>query len=320
MFNSSEKEKTINDENNTGFNKIEGSINNDLDKNIYEMENINITNSQKIQSQINDNNENYKINYVNDNIFMDYQDPDIIINPKYINDITNEYPTYCYRQCITNKALLRKEIAKNEYKEEYEENSINEELQTTEVNTPNNLLREEYWEEIVYLNEKNKNKISNDNKHCIQSVNTIIINPKNKNNQNDINRPNLYKSQKKHIEYVYKNNLNKSIQNYNINKSKTFVRQIKTNNIKHNIQNELDYNIKIPKEDNLNHLERKNTNSSFNENLDSLKDNIENFNKYNSYNINRNNIKELNLSKISNQMSNSNIINNSMNNNNFNKK
>ena len=320
MFNSSEKEKTINDENNTVFNKIEDGINNDLDKNIYEMENINITNSQRIQSQINDNNENDKINNLYDNIFMDYQDPDIIINPKYINDITNEYPTYCYRQRITNKKLLIKENAKNEYNEVIEENSINEELQTTEVNTPNNLLREEYWEEIVYLNEKNKNKISNDNKHCIQSVNTIIINPKNKNNQSDINRPDLYKSQKKHIEYVYKNNLNKSIQNYNINKSKTFVRQIKTNKIKHNIQNELDYNIKIPKEDNLNHLERKNTNSSFNENLDSLKDNIENFNKYNSHNINRNNIKELNLSKISNQMSNSNIINNSMNNNSFNKK
>ena len=320
MFNSSEKEKTINDENNTGFNKIEDSINNDLDKNIYEMENINITNSQRIQSQINDNNENDKINYVNDNIFIDYQDPDIIINPKYTNDIANEFPSYCYRQCITNKKMLRKEIAKNEYNEEYEENSINEELQTTEVNTPNNLLREEYWEEIIYLNKKNKNKISNDIKHCIQSVNTIIINPKNKNNQSDINRPDLFKSQKKHIEYVYKNNLNKIIQNYTINKSKTFVKQIKTNNIKHNIQNVLDYNIKIPKEDNLNHLERKNTNSSLNENLDSLKDNIENFNKYNSYNIHHNNKKELKLSKISDQTSNSNIINNSMNNNSFNKK
>ena len=271
----------------------------------------------------NANNSYSEIIFNNNKINYEFQEGEIIVNPNYLNDKTNENKRYYYRQSITNEKFYKRKNNKNEYDEKTEGSSNNEEVQIFELSPPSNEMRNEFREEIVLLNPK-FNEYNNQNTNFTfnnNSDNSEINIKENEMNQRETNKSNLYKTQKPHIEYVYKKNYNKKVNNFYHKKSKTFIKQLNYSGVKNSGKIKSDYNISFPEPDKLNNYQNESQNSSLNENLESLKENIQSINNYNSYNIIKdNNINEQSKYKHSNgivqpqiisQDSNSNQLNNS---------
>ena len=203
--------------------------------------------------------------------------PEIIINPIYINDELNQNNIINYRECITNRELYRKKNIENEKNNESDED--NNEKEESEYNEPNSTMRYEYREEIMSYKQNNINNNDRENKYY---YNRTEYN-NNNNNNNKLNNSFYYKTQKPPIKYIiYKKRNHK--------KNKTFVSSLNSNelnNPKFKNENKVDYNPKFPKEDIPLPIrtERESHNSSNDENIKTFKKDIENLNKYDTYQI-----------------------------------
>ena len=225
----------------------------------------------------------YEINFINEKIVFDSSEPEEELNSFYSNnniDINNnnknESYRYSYRESLTNKEQYKNEKIENENDEMTEGTSKSEIFQSF---SPKSTLSKKYREQIICGNPKLNENI---NKEIYVEENEAIINQSN----------NLNNSEKKksHLEYVFKNNFSKINKSCNeFEKSKTFIKQMKFDVIKPIVKIETEYNVKFPEQDKLNQFQRESGNSSLNENLNSLKENISNINNFNSFNIKHNN-------------------------------
>ena len=191
---------------------------------------------------------NNKMN--NNNLFLELSFPEIIINPNYLEEISNTNTRVNYRQSITNKQI-------------FDENEKNDEINERNI-------RDEFREEIIAFNPKYKEK--------------ILINDKNNIYNNKFRSTYIYKNKKPYIQYISKNNKHKKCKTFikQINYD-----DIKQPKIEDKIIN--DYNIKFPEEDKPNVISRETENSSDDENMKTFKKDIQNINKYNSLGIIKNN-------------------------------
>ena len=191
---------------------------------------------------------NNKMN--NNNLFLELSFPEIIINPNYLEEISNTNTRVNYRQSITNKQI-------------FDENEKND-----EINEGN--IRDEFREEIIAFNPKYKEK--------------ILINDKNNIYNNKFRSTYIYKNKKPYIQYISKNNKHKKCKTFIKQMNYDDIKQPK---IEDKIIN--DYNIKFPEEDKPNVISRETENSSDDENMKTFKKDIQNINKYNSLGIIKNN-------------------------------
>ena len=191
---------------------------------------------------------NNKMN--NNNLFLELSFPEIIINPNYLEEISNTNTRVNYRQSITNKQI-------------FDENEKND-----EINEGN--IRDEFREEIIAFNPKYKEK--------------ILINDKNNIYNNKFRSTYIYKNKKPYIQYISENNKHKKCKTFIKQMNYDDIKQPK---IEDKIIN--DYNIKFPEEDKPNVISRETENSSDDENMKTFKKDIQNINKYNSLGIIKNN-------------------------------
>ena len=191
---------------------------------------------------------NNKMN--NNNLFLELSFPEIIINPNYLEEISNTNTRVNYRQSITNKQI-------------FDENEKNDEINERNI-------RDEFREEIIAFNPKYKEK--------------ILINDKNNIYNNKFRSTYIYKNKKPYIQYISKNNKHKKCKTFIKQMNYDDIKQPK---IEDKIIN--DYNIKFPEEDKPNVISRETENSSDDENMKTFKKDIQNINKYNSLGIIKNN-------------------------------
>ena len=253
-FNFEENTKINYNDLNDNSNNID--INTNLQKNGFENKQIIHNNKiKKYQKKFNTiyKNNNHEIN----------QDKLGLLNKTYLKKKINPY--ILYRQSITNIEIYVKKNIENENEQRTEISSNAELVNSINENSPDKH-REEYREEIIYLNpnyEENFMEISQ-NENDLES--NITFNNKNK----------------FHKEYIYKKKPNRFNNNLNHKKCKTFIEQINYNNINHSIKNESVYNVKFPKSDKPTKIQNESDNSSLDENMENIKDEFENINKYNS--------------------------------------
>lgn len=211
----------------------------------------------------------------------EFQYPEIIINPIYnINDELNKNNIINYRECITNRKLYQKGNLENEKNDETSEKSDKIEESDNDDNELDSKMRYEYREEIISYPSTIKNR---NNKYYYNKTEYNY----DKDN-NEVKNSFLYKTQKTPNRFI----LNKQYIN---KKNKTFVSASNYNNTKHYSKNEFnnDYNVKFPKEDVPSPVQegRQSNNSSDDENINTLKIDVDNLKKYDTSKIiNKNNI------------------------------
>ena len=233
-------------------------IKNDFQKNGYEKKSI-------YQNQNNPKTKLYEFQY-----------PKIIINPKYnINDELNKNNAINYLESITNRKLYQKRILENEKNDISSEKSDNIEDCDNESDSK---MRYEYREEIISY-PKFRNIKYYYNKTTEDNIDK---------NNNELKNSFLYNTQKPPIKFIFDKKINDK-------KYKTVVLSSNYNNTKNILKHEFnnDYNVKFPKEDKPSPIQegRQSNNSSDDENINTLKFDIENLKKYDTSKIiNKNNI------------------------------
>jgi len=222
-----------------------------LPNNYQKFDNLNDNNNKSIKYKQERKSYQFHNNKMNNNkLLLELSLPEIIINPNYLDEISNTNTRVNYRQNITNKKI-------------FDENEKND-----DINEGN--MRDEFREEIIAFNPNYKEK--------------NLISDKNNIYNNKFRSTFIYKNKKPYIQYISKNNKHKKCKTFIKQMNYDDIKQSK---IEENIK--YDYNVKFPEEDKPNPISRETENSSDDENMKTFKTDIQNINKYNSLGIIQNN-------------------------------
>ena len=246
----------------------------------------------------NNNNSFYQKKEINNNLNLEFPEPEIEMNPQYINNKKNECTEYNYRESITNKKILINQIEKKISNKDNldDENDIEgtetniisdtngnieenqSHSQTLEFPTPSSNMRCEYREEIITLS-------------------PIYANKRKQNFEEDINNKNENEGinfMEEEYQNYFSNNENFEIQSSKLEEEKEIIPKERETN-----ESDFDYN-NLNSRNNFNGKRHKVQYIYKNKSKNSNKNNINRNNyEFNQNNINEHNIKCLNEKKLS---------------------
>ena len=240
----------------------------------------------------------YQKKEINNNLNLEFPEPEIEMNPQYINNKKNECTEYNYRESITNKKILINQIEKKISNKDNldDENDIEgtetniisdtngnieenqSHSQTLEFPTPSSNMRCEYREEIITLS-------------------PIYANKRKQNFEEDINNKNENEGinfMEEEYQNYFSNNENFEIQSSKLEEEKEIIPKERETN-----ESDFDYN-NLNSRNNFNGKRHKVQYIYKNKSKNSNKNNINRNNyEFNQNNINEHNIKCLNEKKSS---------------------